>query len=115
MRLGRITQRDFASDHGIQGAAFQDRNDRHVRAADLVPWKTPQRQAEDLDVCIDEGVLAAQGYFLGRPARKPAPPSEEFRAWLAARGGPAAAADSDSASPAAAGAAAASGAGEVEL
>ena len=39
----------------------------------------------DLDVCVEEGVFAAQGYFLARPATEPAQPSEEFRAWLGAR------------------------------
>ncbi len=41
--------------------------------------------AEDLDVCAAEGVGAAQGYFLARPAVAPPEPSEGFRAWLAAR------------------------------
>lgn len=40
--------------------------------------------AEDLDVCAEEGVLSAQGYFLARPALDPAPASAEFRAWVAA-------------------------------
>ena len=40
---------------------------------------------EDLDVCFDEGVTAAQGYFLARPAVELADASEEFRAWLAVR------------------------------
>ena len=39
----------------------------------------------DLDVCVEEGVFAAQGYFLARPAAEPAQPSEAFRTWLAAR------------------------------
>lgn len=41
--------------------------------------------AADLDVCVDVGVVAAQGYFLARPAREPAPPSAEFREWIASR------------------------------
>ncbi len=40
---------------------------------------------EDLDVCLDEGALAAQGYFLARPAVELAGATEEFRLWLAAR------------------------------
>lgn len=39
----------------------------------------------DLDVCMEEGVFAAQGYFLARPSIEPARASEDFRAWLAAR------------------------------
>lgn len=41
--------------------------------------------AEDLDVCAAEGVHAAQGYFLARPAAEPPAASPEFRSWLAAR------------------------------
>jgi EAL domain-containing protein (putative c-di-GMP-specific phosphodiesterase class I) len=41
--------------------------------------------AEDLDVCSGEGVGAAQGYFLGRPAPEPPDASPEFRGWIAAR------------------------------
>ena len=41
--------------------------------------------AEDLDVCVAEGVGAAQGYFLARPAAEPPGASDEFRSWLAAR------------------------------
>jgi EAL domain-containing protein (putative c-di-GMP-specific phosphodiesterase class I) len=41
---------------------------------------------EDLDVCLDEGVFAAQGYFLGRPAEAPGKASAEFVDWLARRG-----------------------------
>ncbi len=40
---------------------------------------------EDLEVCLEEGVFAAQGYFLARPAIELAPPTEEFLAWLASR------------------------------
>jgi EAL domain-containing protein (putative c-di-GMP-specific phosphodiesterase class I) len=42
---------------------------------------------EDLGVCVQEGVFAAQGYFLARPAENPGVPSPEFRAWLDARKG----------------------------
>ncbi|MGH9398930.1 MAG: EAL domain-containing protein [Thermoanaerobaculia bacterium] len=42
---------------------------------------------EDLDVCVEEGVFAAQGYFLARPAEMPAEASPEFDAWLDSRGG----------------------------
>jgi len=41
--------------------------------------------AEDLDVCAAEGVGAAQGYFLARPAVEPPPPSAGFRDWIASR------------------------------
>ncbi|HWZ86205.1 MAG TPA: EAL domain-containing protein [Thermoanaerobaculia bacterium] len=41
--------------------------------------------AEDLDVCAAEGVGAAQGYFLARPAAEPPSASPEFRQWIAAR------------------------------
>ncbi len=41
----------------------------------------------DLDVCVEEGVLAAQGYFLARPATEPAKASQEFREWLRRRPG----------------------------
>ncbi len=41
--------------------------------------------AQDLDVCVEEGVFAAQGYFLARPATEPAQASQEFQAWLRAR------------------------------
>jgi EAL domain-containing protein (putative c-di-GMP-specific phosphodiesterase class I) len=41
--------------------------------------------AEDLDVCVAEGVFAAQGYFLARPSVSPGAASDEFGAWLAAR------------------------------
>ncbi|HEY3203279.1 MAG TPA: EAL domain-containing protein [Thermoanaerobaculia bacterium] len=39
--------------------------------------------AEDLDVCAAEGVGAAQGYFLARPAEELPEPSADFRSWLA--------------------------------
>jgi EAL domain-containing protein (putative c-di-GMP-specific phosphodiesterase class I) len=41
--------------------------------------------AEDLDVCAAEGVGAAQGYFLARPAPDPPDASPEFRGWIGAR------------------------------
>ena len=41
--------------------------------------------AEDLDVCVEEGVFAAQGYFLARPSTAPAGSSEEFKEWLTGR------------------------------
>jgi EAL domain-containing protein (putative c-di-GMP-specific phosphodiesterase class I) len=40
---------------------------------------------EDLDVCVEEGVFAAQGYFLARPGVEPMEGSPEFRAWLLSR------------------------------
>jgi len=43
--------------------------------------------ADDLDVCATEGVGAAQGYFLARPAAEPPAASPELRAWLASRPG----------------------------
>jgi len=43
--------------------------------------------AEDLAVCAADGVSAAQGYFLGRPAAEPPPPAPEFREWLSSRSG----------------------------
>jgi len=42
---------------------------------------------EDLDVCVEEGVFAAQGYFLARPSVEVAGPSREFQEWLAAHAG----------------------------
>ena len=42
---------------------------------------------DDLDVCLAEGVFAAQGYFLARPSETPTDASPEFRAWLDSRGG----------------------------
>ncbi|MDQ2870392.1 MAG: EAL domain-containing protein [Acidobacteriota bacterium] len=45
--------------------------------------------AADLDVCLAEGVFAAQGYYLGRPAEEPAAASPEFLDWLARKGAPA--------------------------
>jgi EAL domain-containing protein (putative c-di-GMP-specific phosphodiesterase class I) len=42
---------------------------------------------EDLDVCVAEGVFAAQGYFLARPSEEPGEATPEFRAWLDSRGG----------------------------
>jgi EAL domain-containing protein (putative c-di-GMP-specific phosphodiesterase class I) len=44
--------------------------------------------ADDLDVCVEEGVLAAQGYFLARPAAEPSGASGDFRSWLASRPAP---------------------------
>ena len=41
--------------------------------------------AEDLEVCVEEGIFAAQGYFLARPAADPAPPTAEFARWLSSR------------------------------
>jgi EAL domain-containing protein (putative c-di-GMP-specific phosphodiesterase class I) len=43
--------------------------------------------ADDLDVCVSEGVGAAQGFFLARPSEELAGATEEFRGWLASRGG----------------------------
>jgi EAL domain-containing protein (putative c-di-GMP-specific phosphodiesterase class I) len=40
---------------------------------------------EDLEVCAASGVVAAQGYFIGRPAPEPAAPEAAFRRWLKAR------------------------------
>lgn len=41
--------------------------------------------AEDLEVCAASGVVAAQGYFIGRPAPNPTPPESAFRRWVEAR------------------------------
>ena len=41
--------------------------------------------ADDLDICVEEGVGAAQGYFLARPAVQPPEASPEFRLWLDTR------------------------------
>jgi EAL domain-containing protein (putative c-di-GMP-specific phosphodiesterase class I) len=41
--------------------------------------------AEDLNVCFQERVFAAQGHFLARPAEEPAQASPEFGVWLSAR------------------------------
>jgi EAL domain-containing protein (putative c-di-GMP-specific phosphodiesterase class I) len=41
---------------------------------------------EDLEVCAASGVVAAQGYFIGRPSADPAPPEAAFRRWVEARG-----------------------------
>jgi EAL domain-containing protein (putative c-di-GMP-specific phosphodiesterase class I) len=49
--------------------------------------------AEDLDVCVAEGIFAAQGYFLARPTEEPGEASGQFRAWLDARAGTPAALD----------------------
>src|SRR6266542_1526917 len=38
--------------------------------------------AEDLDVCFEERVFGAQGYFLARPQMEPPPASPAFSAWL---------------------------------
>ena len=38
-------------------------------------------------MCVEEGVFAAQGYFLARPSETPAEASPGFRAWLDSRGG----------------------------
>jgi EAL domain-containing protein (putative c-di-GMP-specific phosphodiesterase class I) len=40
---------------------------------------------EDLEVCAASGVVAGQGYFIGRPAADPAPTEAAFRRWVAAR------------------------------
>ena len=40
---------------------------------------------EDLDVCFQERVFAAQGQFLAEPDEQPAPPSPRFSEWLSAR------------------------------
>lgn len=44
--------------------------------------------AEDLDVCEEEGVTAAQGYFLARPAVEPGGASADFQRWLSRRARP---------------------------
>jgi len=41
--------------------------------------------AEDLEVCAAYGVVAAQGYFIGRPAADPVAPEGAFRRWVEAR------------------------------
>ena len=41
--------------------------------------------AEDLEVCAASGVVAAQGYFIGRPASDPTAPEAAFRRWVEAR------------------------------
>ncbi len=43
--------------------------------------------AADLDVCLAEGVFAAQGYFLARPAEEPTGGTPEFLSWLAGAAG----------------------------
>lgn len=40
---------------------------------------------EDLQVCAEAGVVAAQGYYLGRPAPDPPAPSPEFLEWIGSR------------------------------
>jgi EAL domain-containing protein (putative c-di-GMP-specific phosphodiesterase class I) len=40
---------------------------------------------EDLDICFQERVFAAQGHFFARPEAEPPPASAEFQAWLSAR------------------------------
>lgn len=40
---------------------------------------------KDLDVCVEDGVVAAQGHFLAPPSLEPGGPSPEFQDWLAAR------------------------------
>jgi len=42
---------------------------------------------EDLEICLEEGVFAAQGYFLAQPAEEPGDSSPEFRSWLESRRG----------------------------
>lgn len=42
-------------------------------------------EASDLEACLQEGVFAAQGYFLARPSAEPAGASPEFQAWLESR------------------------------
>jgi EAL domain-containing protein (putative c-di-GMP-specific phosphodiesterase class I) len=42
--------------------------------------------AEDLSVCFQERVFAAQGHFLALPDERPAPASPAFSEWLSARG-----------------------------
>jgi len=44
---------------------------------------------EDLEVCADAGVVAAQGYFVGRPAPDPPAPNPEFLDWVGSRRPPA--------------------------
>jgi len=41
--------------------------------------------SEDLDVCAQEGVGVAQGYFLARPSVQPPAASEEFKLWVETR------------------------------
>jgi len=41
--------------------------------------------AEDLEVCAEEGVTAAQGYFLARPAAEAPEASAEFQRWVTLR------------------------------
>lgn len=43
---------------------------------------------EDLEVCADAGVVAAQGYFVGRPAADPPAPGPEFLEWVGSRRAP---------------------------
>ncbi|MEP6801467.1 MAG: EAL domain-containing protein [Acidobacteriota bacterium] len=43
--------------------------------------------AADLDVCLAEGVFAAQGYFLARPAEDTTGATPEFLSWLAESAG----------------------------
>jgi EAL domain-containing protein (putative c-di-GMP-specific phosphodiesterase class I) len=37
---------------------------------------------DDLEVCAASGVVAAQGYFVGRPSAEPAAPEASFRRWV---------------------------------
>ncbi len=41
--------------------------------------------AADLDACAAAGVIAAQGYFVGRPEPEPGGPEAAFRDWVASR------------------------------
>ncbi|HEU5249131.1 MAG TPA: EAL domain-containing protein [Thermoanaerobaculia bacterium] len=43
--------------------------------------------AADLDVCVAAGVVAAQGYFVARPASEPPPLESAFLDWVASRSG----------------------------
>lgn len=39
----------------------------------------------DLGVCVAAGTVAAQGYFIGRPAADPSPPERAFADWVRSR------------------------------
>ena len=85
----RVVRRDRGIGHGW-GPEFARPDRRPDRVgpteadAEVLRRRLAGGPADSVDL-VEEGVFAAQGYFLARPGAEAPEATEEFRAWLGAR------------------------------